>query len=232
MARLESARQEAAFARGEVGVDGALVEEAQDKAEVERGKARDQFLRGKAWLGRELLTWLLYRSESSEPLTTVDKLPLTVLLADRLVLRGIAGEIVETTVRGATAPYAPLVRQALDRGLLVHQARLHLEHGERRYQVTLEAEHFDIKSAKLPELLAEEEDDKLEERLSASEQLAELVRALIETFLQLRASKAWAQVEVPRLKAWMASAEAPEKPAQGGPAQRGPARKAKRRVAG
>jgi hypothetical protein len=206
MAGRETARKEAAFMRGDVGVDGAAAEAARDKAEVERDKARDQFLRGKAWLGRECLTWLLYRSESAEPLLTFEKQPLAVLLADRLVLRGIAGEVIESTVRGATAPYSPLVRRALDRGLLVHQARLHLEHGERRYEVTLDAEHFDLKSAKLPALVSEEDDDRLQERLYLSEQLAGLVRALVETFLTLRASPKWGKEEVPAMKTWMSAA--------------------------
>jgi hypothetical protein len=212
MATRQSAREEAAFMRGEVGVDGAAAEAARDKAEVERDKARDQFLRGKAWLGRELLTWLLWRSEASEPLLTFEKQELSVLLADRLVLRGIAGEVIESTVRGATAPYSPLVKRALDRGLLVHQARLHLAHGERGYQVTLDAEFFDIKSAKLPALVAEEEDDRLQERLYLSEQLAGLVRALTETFLALRASSRWAKEEVPAMKEWMSATE-PASPA-------------------
>jgi hypothetical protein len=203
MGKREAAREEAAFARGEVGVDGAATEASRDKAEVERTKAREQFLRGKAWLGRELLTWLLFRSEAAEPVLTFAGAPVSVLLCDRLVLRGIEGEIVETTVRGAQAPYAPLVRRALDRGLLVHQARLMLQHGEAEFQVTLDAEHFDLKSAKLPELTAEEEDDRLRERLALSEQLAGVVRALIEAFLKLRSSPRWAKAEVPAMKEWM-----------------------------
>jgi hypothetical protein len=208
---MSKGREEAAFLRGETGVDGAAAEEAKDKAEVERNKAREQFLRGKAWLGRELLTWLLYRSESAEPLAMVGKQPLSVLLADRLVLRGIGGDVLESTVRGATAPYSPLVRNALNRGLLVHQARLHLTHGERDYEVTLDAEYFDIKQAKLPKPFADEEDDKLQERLESSEELAGLVRALIETFLKLRASPAWAKTEVPALRQWMRETEKPGK---------------------
>jgi hypothetical protein len=196
--------EEAAFLRGETGVDGAAVEETKDLAEVERGKAREAFLRGKAWLGRELLTWLLWRSESSEPLLKLDKQPVTVLFEGRLVLRGIAGEVVENTLRGAMAPYSPLVRRALERGLLVHGARLRISHGDRSYEVTLDAEQFDIRSARLPELTAEEEDDRLRERLYLSEQVAGLVRALIERFLEVRVTPKWMKEEVPALKEWMA----------------------------
>src|SRR5690606_19138134 len=99
--RGEAAREEARFLRGDAGVDGRATEEKQDAAEVEKGRAREQFLRGKTWLGRELLTWLLYRSESGEPVIELDGAPVTVLLTDRLVLRGVADDVLEMTVRGA-----------------------------------------------------------------------------------------------------------------------------------
>lgn len=207
MGKREVARKDAAFARGELGVDGEAVAEKRDKAELERDKARDQFLRGKAWLGRELLTWLLWRSESSEPLLELDGQQVSVLLADRLVLRGIAGEVVDCTVRGAMAPYSPLVRQALDRGLLVHQARLRVARGERTFEVNLDAEFFDLKSGKLPELTAEEEDDRLRERLALAEELGAIVEAIQAEFLRLRVSKKWAKELVPALKEWMRAQE-------------------------
>jgi hypothetical protein len=121
------------------------------------------------------------------------------------LLRGISGDVIETSVHGATAPYSPLVRQALDRGLLVHQARLHLQHADRRYEVTLDAEYFDCKGAKLPQLATGDEDDKLAERLRLADELSLVVRALIEAFLKLRSSPKWAKEEVPAMKQWMRS---------------------------
>lgn len=203
MAKREQAREEAAFARGDVGVDGQATEEQVDVAEVERDKAREQFLRGKTYLGREFLTWLLWRSESGDPLLVVDKAPLTLVFTSKLVLRGIAGEIVEQTIRGAMAPYSPLVRKSLDRGLLVHQARVRLTHGDRTWEATLDAEHFDVRSAKLPELLSEEDDDGLVERLFLADQLSRFVQSLMEAFLQERAAKSWTKTEVPAMKEWM-----------------------------
>lgn len=202
MTKRESAREEAKFARGDVGVDGLATLEAAEEAEVQRGKAREQFLRGKAYLGREFLTWLLWRSESTEPIVDVGGQPLTLVLADRLVLRGIAGDVVETTMRGTTAPYSPLVKRALSLGLLVHQARLKLALGERQFEVTLDAEHVQLRSAKLPQL-AEEKDDVLAERLELADELGALVQAMLEAFLVLRASRKWRKDAVPALKAWM-----------------------------
>lgn len=206
MAREKSkSAQDAAFARGEIGVDGGDVEERKDEAEVERDKAREQFMRGKSYLGREFLSWLLWRTESGDPILHHENQALTVVFADRLVLRGIAGEVVETTMRGAMAPYSPLVRRSLARGLLIHQARLRLMHGEFPFEVTIDAEHFDLKGAKLPELTKEEEEDRLQERLLLSERLGELVQALIELFLRVRTAKRWSK-DVADMKQWMAEA--------------------------
>lgn len=199
----EQARRDAAFARGDIGVDGAAVEEARDEAEVEKGKAREQYLRGKAFLGREFLTWLLWKSEGGEPLLNFDKAPLTVLFAGKVLLRGIAGEVVELAARGAMAAYSVLVRQALSTGMLIHSARLQLRHGEKVYEVTLDAEHLDVRGAKLPELMSEEEDDRLRERLYLAEQLSNLIDALVQSFLEQRIGKGWSREVVPALKQWM-----------------------------
>jgi len=203
MGRRDQARKDAKFARGEVGIDGEATEQKQDEAELERGKAREQYLKGKAYLGREFLTWLLWKSESGDALATVGKDPVVVLFTGRLTLRGIAGEITELSARGAMAAYSVLVRQSLERGLLLHGARVRITHGEKAYEVTLDADYLDIKSAKLPELLSEEEDDRLTERLWLSEQLGAILQALLEEFLRVRGTRKWSKDVVPKLKAWM-----------------------------
>lgn len=205
MGKREQAREEAAFMRGDVGVDGQATEEERDEVELERGKATEQYLRGKAYLGREFLSWLLWRSEAGEPLLEHDGAPLTVLFGGRIVLRGIAGEVTELMARGAMAPYSALVKEALDRGLLIHSARLKLTHGDEKvFEVTLDAEFLDVRSAKLPELMSEEEDDQLSERLYLSEQLSALLEALLAEFLKARGSRRWSKTVVPAMKAWLA----------------------------
>lgn len=203
MARREQAQAEAAFMRGDVGVDGQATEEQRDEAEVEKDKAREQLLRGRTYLGRELLSWLLWSSESGEPIVEYEERPVTVLFTSKVVLKGVQEDVVEMSARGATAPYSAEVRHALDRGLLVHSARLCFTHGDRQYEATLDAEHLDVRSAKLPQLMTEEEDDALQERLYLVEQLAGIVDALVEAFLAVRTGKRWRQKIVPAMKEWM-----------------------------
>ncbi|MBX5484200.1 MAG: hypothetical protein IRZ16_20430 [Myxococcaceae bacterium] len=202
MGRREQARRDAAFARGEIGVDGAAVEEARDAAEVEQDKAREQLLRGRTWIGREFLTWLLWRSEEGEPLVKMEEGGLVVLFTGRIVLRGIHGEVTELSARGTLAPYSEIVKHAIDRGCLVHQARIRFTVGERVWEAMVDAEHFDVKSAKLPELLTDEEDDRQAERLDLTERLSAFIDALVDAYLAVRRSRTWSQKVVPELKAW------------------------------
>lgn len=228
MSKREQARAEAAFMRGDTGVDGAATEEKQDEAEVERAKAREALLRGRAYLGREFLTWLLFRSESGDAQCEFEKQGVIPLFTGRIILRGITGDVNELSARGSLAPYSEEVRHALDNGLLVHSARLRLTHGEKVYEVTLDAEFLDIRAAKLPDLMSEEEDDQLTERLYLTEQLSGMVDALALAFLQVRSSRAWSKQVVPQMKAWMKGEEDASAPVRDVPrivklAQRGKA---------
>jgi hypothetical protein len=210
--RRERARTEVAFLRGEVGVDGvATGREERDEAEVERDRAREQLLRGRTWLGREFLTWLLWRSESGDPLAEWESAGVVVLFTGRLVLRGIAGDVTEISARGALVGYAEQVRRALDAGLLVHGARLRLTHGEQVYEVTVDAEFLDVRAARMPEVLKEQEDDRTLERLYLTEQLSGMLDALLAAFIQVRTSASWMQEIVPAMQRWMT--RAPRHPA-------------------
>ena len=196
---------ETKFLRGQTGVDGAATEEKADPVEVEQAKAREALYRGRTWLGREALTWILWKSESSEDLCEVDDLPLKAVFTGKLLLRAAAGEVTEVAVKGVSAPYSTIVRQSAIRGLLVHGARLKLEHGEQSYEVTLDAEFFDVRAAKLPELLQEEEAEQRIERLELTSRLGRLIDAMIGQFIAVRTTPGWKKAVVPALREWLKS---------------------------
>lgn len=207
MTKLKKASAETKFLRGETGVDGLATEEERDELEVEAEQTKEQALRGGTYLGREFLTWLLWRSESSEPLLEVDGEPLRVLFTSRLIVRAMTGQVTEMSAKGAVAPYAMLVKQVMAGGLLVQQARVQLTLGERVFWFTIDAENLDVRSAKLPSLIAEEESERIEERLHLTELISRSVDALVQTFLELRASPAWKRTEVPEIQAWLRGEE-------------------------
>ena len=197
-------KEERAFLRGEVGVDGAAVEEEQDETQKELAKAQEALLRGRTWLGRECLTWLLWKSESTDALLELDDMPVNLVFNGKATLRAAAGDVTEAQVKGVTAPYSKLVKHALSKGLLVHTAKVQVTWGEQVYDFTLDAEFFDIRTAKLPALLQEEEDDKLTERLELATRASRLTDTLVAAFIKERTAKAWTTKVVPALRAWMA----------------------------
>jgi hypothetical protein len=87
-------------------------------------------------------------------------------------------------------------------GLLVHSARVQLTCGEQVYQATLDAEAFDVRAAKLPALLQEEEAERLAERLELAARLGTLLDALVAAFLVARLARSWEATTVPALLAW------------------------------
>lgn len=199
----QQAKEEGAFLRGEIGVDGQAVAEEQDEAQKELAQAQEALLRGRTWLGRECLTWLLWKSESTDAILKVDEQPLNVVFNGKLTLRAAAGDVTEAQLKGVAAPYSKLVKHALSRGLLVHTAKMQLTWGEQVFDFTLDAEFFDVRSAKLPTLLQEEEDDKLTERLELATRASTLTDALVAAFIKERSAKTWATKVVPALKEWM-----------------------------
>lgn len=202
-----SGREESEFLSGQVGVDGESVEEERDVAEVQRGEAAEALARNRAYLGREFLTWLLYMSNAGVTVCEVDDEPLTLLVVGQVNLRGLAGDATELVVKGHLSAYSDVVRSAIDKGLLVHQARLRIQHGERVFEVTLDAENLDFKGAQIPKVMSEEGDDQITERLWLCEKLSLLVDSLWGAFMEIRTSTKWAQKTVPSIKDWVGKAD-------------------------
>lgn len=199
-------REEAKFLRGELGVDGQAGADERTPEEVEQAKAQEALLRGRTWLGREGLTWLLWKSESTEPVTLLDGQPVSVVFNGKLTLKAGAGDVTEAQVKGVTAPYAKLVKRALAQGLLVHAAKVQLTWGEQVFDLQLDAEFFDVRSARLPSLLQDEEGERLTERLELASRASALVDALVEAFIAVRTGRAWSGKLVPAMREWMADA--------------------------
>jgi hypothetical protein len=198
----KGASLETRFSQGQVGADGAALEATREATEVEQDKAREALLRGRTWLGRECLTYWLWRSESSQRAFEFEGEDVALIFHGRLALKAGAGAVTEMLVKGVTAPYSKLVKQALGRGVLVHVARLKIALGERVYEATVDAEFFDVKAVKLPTLVSEDADEKLLERLALTQQLARIVESMAREFIHVRRSKKWPHV-VGEISHWL-----------------------------
>jgi hypothetical protein len=193
------------FSNAKIGADGEALEQEKDVSIVEQEKAREALLRGRTWLGRECLTYWLFKSESTESVFQFEKEDVTLVFHGKLALKAGGGEVTEMNVKGVTAPYSSLVKMAISRGLLAHVARLKITHGDRVFDATIDAEFFDVKAVKLPSLLSGDEDEKLLERLELVNQLAKITEKLASEFISVRTSKKWTGV-VKEMTQWMSDA--------------------------
>lgn len=68
----------------------------------------------------------------------------------------------------------------------------------------MDAERFAFRSAELPELLAEEEEERVTERPWLAEKLVACFDSLWEAFFGVRTSPEWHTKEVPAIVEWLA----------------------------
>lgn len=188
-------------------VDGPQTLDDEDLAAHARDKAREAMGRQRAWLGREMLTWLLWKSNSGDPLIEYEGEEVLVMLTGAVTLQGVAGDATELRAKGHQAAYADVVRQALARGLLVHQAGLRWVVGDidssRIFEATIDAEHFGFRQVRLPKVLSDDPDEAFAERLFLLDQLGEIFEHVWEKFVEVRSSPEWLTDVVPALRAWM-----------------------------
>ena len=148
------------------------------------------------FLGRELLTWLWFRTDTEEgPLRLRDGGEITVMLDRTLRLKcdyGLSGTDV-ITADGPTS--LPDARAALRTGKQPTKAGLILGGPLGEFRLTLDALRMAVSGLILPE--PDEEQDargRVEQRFESVADAADLLDALFELFLVQRTSKEWNRV--------------------------------------
>ena len=170
-------------------------------------------LREKAFLGREFLTWLWFKSER-----TGGRVELTggkvveVEFLDRMTL-DLSDEDTPQTV--AIKGQQSELREglaALKEGKKIEEARIRVRAAENDFTMLLKGTWFSYGSFRTPPMLpsAEEADDegpeaRFLEKAYLVEEGIEIVDKLFEHFLKLRISDEWELSELPALRKWVAS---------------------------
>jgi hypothetical protein len=183
----------------------ALPESGETPADPLR-KALTEDRQDRRYLGREFLTWLLFYADDENgggAFTDGDGEPFRVRAGERIVLKALGEGAGEITARGAAPAETADVRYAIAGGLSVHEADLLFLRGERTFQAAVTAELFDIKRAKLPALVSDEDLLRAEERLQLLDELFGMLRAAYKAFLRVRLQGSWESEEVPRLRGWL-----------------------------
>lgn len=167
----------------------------------------------KRFLGREFLTWLVYRLEEEGGRLAIDGDVVEMALGDRVVLQEPGESQARLTLVDAGDVRSEL-GAGLRRGKLVDRARLSITHAERRFELTLDGGLLTYDGLRCPPLgerdagLADDPRAALENdlflRLADLEQVVGFLDRLFASFCTLRASARWEAEVVPALRRWIA----------------------------
>lgn len=157
------------------------------------------------FLGREFLTWLLWKADQGQTEFESDEGAFTVRFVGRVRLSGLAGDVVAAVLDGASAAYSIEARAAIGAGRTIREATLRFAQGEREWTAAV-SDLLDLRSVKLPAVLTEEEDDRFLERMDLLGLLSQMIHAAFAVFVRERVSPAWRAATVPAIGQWVSAA--------------------------
>jgi hypothetical protein len=192
---------------------------------------QDGELEDHAWLGREFLTWLLWRVDAGEGEFRDQGGPFSVAFGKSVRLGSMAGYATDLVLKGGAPGHGAEARAAIGSGHMLREAELRFARGEREWRFTLQADTLDVKGLKLPTEVdkvpveagappppkrartprkaadegIDEDAVRFAERLALLEELDDLVRAAFAEFVRERARPSWRKQVVPQLRDWLVS---------------------------
>lgn len=159
-----------------------------------------------AALGPDFLTWMLVRVLETDLPGPPSELALKVDIQGPLLFASEGGEARKVTLAGEEAASAPEVHAALRQGKRLVRAKLLFTAHEDIWAFTLDAETFDVKSAKLPVPTIADANQYIQMRIESLSRLYHLLDELYEQFLALRLDPVAWKSEAAR---WKKIAKAP-----------------------
>lgn len=173
------------------------------------------------YLGNEFLLWLWYTlTNDSDTIELTDGTEAAVMFAKQLMLECPRAETGKQVITYDGPTQLPESRKAIRSGKLPRKAGLIVQRQGAQYEFTLQAETFNLSSAKLPKIELSPAGEgnghgegngngfgraRIEERVEQVRHLAETVDRMFETFLRRRLSSDWKTV-LERISSWLQTA--------------------------
>ena len=166
-----------------------------------------ELLQTREFIGREFLTWLWFKSETSEGLFSPEGAdPCQLWLDDRVTLKSDGEEKVQQVICQGADSYLTEARHALMEGKKVTQARIKFIQGDNEWAFTLDAAWLNFRSLKPPKVMADIQEDPeglFFERLHLIKKAEDILEAVFLDFVKLRISKKWYAEELPAFRNWI-----------------------------
>ncbi len=170
-------------------------------------------LREKAFLGREFLTWLWFKSEQTGGRIELPGARVfEIVFLDRMTLDLSDAETPQTvSLKGEHSELREGLA-ALREGKKIEEARISLRAGNNDFNMLVKATWFSFGSFRTPRVLPPEESEEgmegaFLEKVSLIEEGLEALDSLFEYFVRLRISDEWDSTELPAVRHWIISPE-------------------------
>ncbi len=157
----------------------------------------------RAFLGREFLTWLWFKSETQNHKLTIGKYGVFHLyIDDKIVLSSTSGSVRENSLKGGTPAYAFEAGSALGTGKLVNEAKFILQDSERQWSFSLLADDLSLRTVRLPTISEADSHAHINQRIAHSQLLSNLIDELFKSFMELRISEQFYE-ELTKIREWI-----------------------------
>jgi hypothetical protein len=166
-------------------------------------------LREKAFLGREFLTWLWFKSEQTGGSVEIPGgKVIEVVFHDRMTLDLTDVDTPQTvSIKGEFSELREGLA-AIREGKKIEEARISFKNSDNEYSVMIKGSWFSLGSLKTPRTAPIEEggEEDVEgaflEKMGLIEEGVGMIDSLFEYFISLRISESWQTLELPRIRKW------------------------------
>ncbi|KAB8030644.1 hypothetical protein [Fluviispira multicolorata] len=157
----------------------------------------------RAFLGREFLTWLWFKSETQNHKIAIKQFEsFHLYIDDRIVLSSSSGSVRENSLKGGTPAYAYEAGSALGSGKLVHEAKFILQDSERQWSFSILGEDLSLRTIRLPSVSEADSKAHISQRILYTQVLTDLIDELYKEYMKLRVSKNFSE-ELSNIRLWI-----------------------------
>ena len=160
-------------------------------------------IEGTRQVGGEFLTWLMFKSVTSDGLleTSLGRVELWFEDKIKFVSPLAGGEV--NILKGESPAQGTEASTALLRGKHIDEARISVSHDGKKWEFSMSGPQFSLTSLKLPAVLGESELECVLERYDLLSTLEEILRSLYHEFVSLRLDKERFEQECSNFEKWV-----------------------------
>lgn len=158
----------------------------------------------RAFLGREFLTWIWFKSESQDHKVHVKNFgPFQILIDSKMTLSSTSGSVRENSLKGNAPSYAREAGAALAAGKMLSEAKFILQNQDLHWSFVLSADDFSLRSVQLPGIVQDSSKSHFSQRIRYSQMLNEILDSLYDEYISIRIAADRFAEECAEMQRWL-----------------------------